>query len=75
MINDAAEPMYWVSANAGSAAHMRGGRYYKVHITRPGVPDRLGCPERLEGMVPVGRETSVDGAVCKRCAKLWPRHA
>ena len=74
-LEDYAEPMYWVSTKVGSAANMRGGRQYKVHVTRPGCPGRLGCAEKLQDMMPVGREVSEGGALCKRCAKLWPCHS
>ena len=70
--------MYYVSAKVGSEVHMRAAaaqrRQYRVHITRPGLPDRLGCSDKLENIVPLGREVSADGAVCKRCAKFWARH-
>ena len=72
---DAAEdlmtPMFWISLKIGTT-EMRGGRQYKVHVSRPGCPDKLGCSENIADMVPVGKETSAGGATCKRCAKLWP---
>ena len=74
-LEDYAEPLYWVSTKVGAATHMRGGRHYKVHVSRPGCPEKLGCSEKKDDMIPVGRETSEGGALCKRCAKLWPRHA
>ena len=75
LIKDFATPLYWVSVKVGLATSLRGGRQYKVHIARPGWPDQLGCSEKIESMIPVGREVSADGAVCKRCARLWPQHA
>ena len=66
-------PMYWVSVRVGSTS-LRGGRQYKVHVTKPGCPDKLGCPEDINEMTPVGREISMGGAIYKRCAKLWPSH-
>ena len=73
-MEDFAEPLYWVSAKVGSTAQ-RGGRQYKVHVSRPGCPEKLGCSEKKGDMIPVGREISEGGALCKRCARLWPRHS
>ena len=71
---DYAAPLYWVSEKVGTTTHLRGGRQYKVHMTKPGCPEKLGCSEKLANMVPVGREVSEQGAVCLRCAKFRPDH-